>query len=354
MEFVATFLSNILKEGTIYKTILTSILSLIVGALITLIVSSLAKKSFLRLATKTKSTTDDFIVNVILGSIKPLGLILTISFSWVLLPINDEIDYFFLGITKLLVLFVVVRLVNRISLRLLKTWSHKVNDDAIGAMIESIAPMVRASVWLIGTIFYLQNMGVQMAAVWALLSAGGIGAGLALKEPVQEFFEYITILLDKPFQKGQFIHVDNVWASVERVGVRSTRLRSLSGETIVMSNSKLTSSTISNYAEMKRRRLVHKIGLVYGTTHELVSQIPIIVESIINRVPDADYDRCSFIGFGDFSLDFEIVYFVPTGNYKRAMTAQQNINIEIMKEFKSRSIEFAFPTNTIHINKQLE
>ena len=117
-----------------------------------------------------------------------------------------------------------------------------------------------------------------------------------------------------------------------------------------MSNSKLTNSTISNYAEMNRRRLVHRIGVVYSTKHKMVTEIPNIIESIIMNVEDADFDRCSFIGFGDFSLDFEIVYFVPTNNYKRAMRAQQNINIEIMKKFEENSIEFAFPTSTIHIN----
>ena len=96
-------------------------------------------------------------------------------------------------------------------------------------MISSLTPLVKAFTWTIGSIFYLQNIGVQMTAIWALLSAGGIGAGLALKDPVQEFFEYITILLDKPFQKGEFIKSDGVLGMVERVGVRSSRIRSING-----------------------------------------------------------------------------------------------------------------------------
>ena len=102
-----------------------------------------------------------------------------------------------------------------------------------------------------------------MTAIWALLSAGGIGAGLALKDPVQEFFEYITILLDKPFQKGEFIKSDSVLGMVERVGVRSSRIRSINGEVIVMSNSALTNGIISNYAQMEKRRLVHKLSLIH-------------------------------------------------------------------------------------------
>ena len=126
-----------------------------------------------------------------------------------------------------------------------------------------------------------------MAAIWALLSAGGIGAGLALKEPVQEFFEYITILLDKPFENGQFIHVDGVWASVERVGVRSTRLRSINGEIIVLSNSALTNGKISNYGEMEYRRLVHKLGVVYETPVLKMKKIPGLIKEIIDSTEDA-------------------------------------------------------------------
>tara|TARA_Y100001968_G_scaffold74550_4_gene65981 strand:+ start:230 stop:826 length:597 start_codon:yes stop_codon:yes gene_type:complete len=193
-------------------------------------------------------------------------------------------------------------------------------------------------------------MGVQMTAIWALLSAGGIGAGLALKEPVQEFFEYITILLDKPFQNGQFIHIDGIWAKVERVGVRSTRLRSINGEIIVMSNSRLTSGIISNYAEMENRRLVHKLGVVYETPHSKMLRIPELIKSIVDSTENSIFDRCHFIKFGDCSLDFELVYYIPTSNYLSAMAAQQSINLGIMKRFEEEGIEFAFPTQTINLS----
>ena len=227
----------------------------------------------------------------------------------------------------------------------------QINDKSISEMIRSLSPMVGASVWSLGVIFYLQNMGVQMAAIWALLSAGGIGAGLALKEPVQEFFEYITILLDKPFQNGQFIHIEGIWAKVESVGVRSTRLRSINGEAIVMSNSRLTNGVISNYAEMKKRRLVHKLGVVYETSYEQAKNIPEMIKNIVEQTENAIFDRCHFIQFADSSLDFELVYYIPTSDYLQAMSAQQEINLAIMKKFQDENISFAYPTQTIHVNK---
>ena len=338
--------------NNLYIYFFTAIGTLIAGVIITLIFSRFSGKLLTKITRSTKSTTDDYIAKAILDSIKPLGFLISLSLAWKSLPGSlDEIESIILGLIKLFCLIIIVRLFNKIILRLINTWSIQINDKSVSTMLNSISPMVRALVWCIGSIFYLQNMGVQMTAIWALLSAGGIGAGLALKEPVQEFFEYITILLDKPFENGQFIHIDNIWAKVERVGVRSTRLRSINGEIIVMSNSRLTSGVISNYAEMERRRLVHKLGVVYDTPHRQMKLIPEIIKSIINDTEDAIFDRCHFTNFGDCSLDFELVYYIPTGNYVLAMKAQQEINLKIMQKFEEENISFAFPTQTINISK---
>ena len=338
--------------NNLYIYVFTASGTLIAGIILTLIIKRVAGKVLTKITKSTKSKTDDYIAKALLDSIKPLGFLVSLSIAWKSLPGSlDEIENIITGLIKLLCLFIIVRLLNKIILRLINSWSIQINDKSVSSMLNSISPMVRALVWCIGSIFYLQNMGVQMTAIWALLSAGGIGAGLALKEPVQEFFEYITILLDKPFENGQFIHIDSIWAKVERVGVRSTRLRSINGEIIVMSNSRLTSGVISNYAEMERRRLVHKLGVVYETPHNQMERIPDIIKNIVNDTQDAIFDRCHFTSFGDCSLDFELVYYIPTGNYILAMKAQQEINLKIMKKFEEENISFAFPTQTINLNK---
>ncbi len=349
MLIIKQILDYLAKGGEWYTSIILASLVLILGILAILILSRMSRISLNAIASRTQNTTDDFIIKVLISSIKPIGLICVFSMAWIVLPLNESLDNIVLGVNKFIILVLIVRIINKILIRLIRNWSTKVDDTAIATMIESFSPMIRAIVWTIASVFYLQNMGVQMAAVWALLSAGGIGAGLALKEPVQEFFEYITILLDKPFQKGQFINVQNVWASVESVGVRSTRLRSLHGEIIVMSNSALTKSTISNYAQMNRRRISHKIGVVYDTDHLTMIKIPQLLEGIINSTEDAEFDRAHFTDFGDYSLNFEFVYYVPTNNYKRAMNAQQKINLSIMQSFEKNNIEFAFPTKTVHL-----
>ncbi len=334
-----------------YKSLLPSLASLIAGILITLITSKVAKIVLDKITKRTKTETDDYIAKVIVGIVKPLGIILSVSLAWMILPIAPGTNNFVMGVSKLIVLLIIIRASNKILIRLINRWSIHINDTAVSTMIDSLSPMIRSLVWAVGFVFYLQNMGVQMAAIWALLSAGGIGAGLALKEPVQEFFEYITILLDKPFQRGEFIHVEDVWATVEQVGVRSTRLKSINGEIIVMSNSSLTKGVISNYSEMKNRRIVHKLGVVYETDLSKMKDIPNTIESIVNTTTDAIFDRCNFVEFNSSSLDFELVYFVPTNDYIRAMKAQESINLNIMKTFKEKGIDFAYPTQTLHLKR---
>ena len=323
-----------------------------IGIISTILINKLSKIFFKRIAKRTKNGFDDFIFESINNIIKPVGYLLSLYFA-IDFYSNDDITFILvlLNLKKLLILIIIIKAVNKILIRLINETTKKINDYSISSMISSLTPLSKAFTWTIGSIFYLQNIGVQMTAIWALLSAGGIGAGLALKDPVQEFFEYITILLDKPFQKGEFIKADGVLGKVERVGVRSSRIRSINGEIIVMSNSSLTNGIIANYAQMKERRLVHKLGVIYETSPALMKKIPSILEEIINNTNNATFDRCHFTNFGDFSLNFELVYYIPTNNYLAAMEAQQNINFKIMEEFKLNKIEFAFPTQTLQINR---
>ena len=329
-----------------------SIVFFLIGIFLSVTIGKVTKFLLKRISKKTRTEFDDFIFESITNVIKPIGFLLSIYFP---------LDYYFveefafisvlLNIVKLLILIIVIKLINKILIRSLRESIEKIQDPSIISMISSLTPLVKAFTWTLGSIFFLQNFGLQMTAIWALLSAGGIGAGLALKDPVQEFFEYITILLDKPFQKGEFIKADGVLGAVERVGVRSSRIRSINGEIIVMSNSALTNGIISNFAQMEKRRLVHRLGVVYETSPKMMQKIPKIIERIITDTKNASFDRCHFTDFGDFSLNFEIVYYIPTNNYLAAMEAQQSINLKIMEQFKLNNIDFAFPTQTLHIEK---
>ena len=164
-----------------YKNIIISLLTLSIGCIISLVSPKVLKKVLRRITSATQSKTDDYIATLLIETIKPLGFILSFIVAWKVLLIGGIVDKTLIGISKFLCLIYIVRFVNRVFLKLIQRWASKINDQSISEMIRSLSPMVGASVWSLGVIFYLQNMGVQMAAIWALLSAGGIGAGLALK-----------------------------------------------------------------------------------------------------------------------------------------------------------------------------
>ena len=157
------------------------------------------------------------------------------------------------------------------------------------------------------------------------------------------------ILIDKPFTIGQFIAVDSVSATVEKIGVRSTHLRSLRGEIVVINNSKLTNSNIENFATMKQRRMIYPIGVTYQTTADQIQSIPVTIQTIVDNTDHAIFNRCHFTGFGDYSLNFEIVYYIDNRDYTHALDIQQDINLNIMRTFQEQGIEFAFPSQTLYL-----
>lgn len=164
-------------------------------------------------------------------------------------------------------------------------------------------------------------------------------------------FSYFVIFFDKPFEIGDFIVVGDKMGVVEYVGIKTTRIRALSGEQLVFSNTDLTNSRVHNFKKMERRRIVFKLGVIYQTPAEKLKAIPQMVKDIIVKQTDAEFDRGHFASFGDFSLDFEFVYYVSGADYAKCMDIQQAINLSIFEIFEREKIEFAYPSQTLFVNK---
>ena len=317
-----------------------------VGALVLYL---LLTKLFPRLTSQTKSDFDDFVFTACAQSVLPFAFTISVG-----LVVDDFSlpEKFVKGIqvlTTTAFVFFSARLINKVAGRFLIGVGRRSGDDDMQMLIASAMPLVRALVWILGALICLQRFGVPMTAVFTAVGGAGFGLGFALKEPIGELFAYVMILLDKPFRVGQFINVGSVWATVEKIGVRSTHLRNLRGELIVINNSKLTSSDIANFADMAQRRMVYRIGVTYSTSVDLMREIPSLVGDIIRSEDHVRFDRCHFVEFADSSLNFEIVYYIDTRDYGVALNAQQSINLQIMKAFSDRSIEFAFPSQTVYL-----
>ena len=337
--------NNCFCEMTLASMIL---LQIGIGALCTFVIWLLCVRILPKLARHSATSFDDFILKCFADLAVPLGVVVALTLIRDDLPLNQSLNSTYVNLVHFAIFVVAVRFVNRIAVRFMQGLVRRAEDE-LQVMYLSLMPLMRALVWVVGTLLYLQSLGMQLAAIWALLSAGGIGIGLALKDPAMELFAYFMILLDKPFRVGQFINIGPTWATVEKIGVRSTCLRSLRGEIVVMSNSSLIGSVISNFADMPRRRIIYTIGVTYDTSAEVMAKVPSLISSAVNRAEHAVFDRCHFVEFAQSSLNFEVVYFIDTKDYGVAMDSQQSINLYIMKLFEENGIDFAFPTQTIHI-----
>ena len=319
------------------------------GIALTFLISFVFKKILPRLANKTKSNFDDFIIREITNLIFPLGSIAVLFLAERKLQLPGGLNRPYELILTIAAAVVFVRLINRLGIRLLQGLARRSGREDIEQLVRTLFPLLKSLTWIVVSLIVLQSQGVKLTVVWGLLSAGGIGLGLALKEPAQELFAYLMILIDKPFTIGQFIAVDSVSATVEKIGVRSTHLRSLRGEIVVINNSTLTSSNIENFATMQQRRMIYSIGVTYQTTADQIQSIPTTIKSIIDNTSHTIFNRCHFTTFGDYSLNFEIVYYIDNRDYTLAMDIQQSINLSIMRKFEEQGIEFAFPSQTLYL-----
>ena len=322
---------------------------LLIGIAVTLFLSFLLRSVLPQLSKRSKTSFDDFLLKALADSVIPFGfvVILILTEKELGLPINAEKIYDI--VLRIIGTIVLIRLVNRVGSRFLNGLTRRSGNEDLEQLLPNILPLLKALVWAIGSLVLLQSLGVKMTIIWGLLSAGGIGIGLALKEPAQELFAYLMILLDKPFTVGQFISVGSTSATVERIGVRSTHLRSLRGEQVVISNSTLTGSTILNFAEMAQRRMIYSIGVTYDTSVEKMKAIPTMIQAIIDSKEHSTFNRCHFTEFADSSLNVELVYYIDTRDFTIALNEQQAINLEIMEAFAREGISFAFPSQTLYL-----
>ena len=221
--------------------------------------------------------------------------------------------------------------------------------ETAGQMFSLVARIV---LWSFGLLFVLSNLGIEITSLIAGLGIGGIAVGLALQSILGDLFGSFAIYFDKPFQVGDFIIVGEHMGTVERIGIKTTRLRALQGEEIVFSNSELTSARVHNYKRMQERRAIFRFGVTYETPHTLAALIPELVVEVFAPLTSVRLERAHFAELGDSALVFEVVYHVLDGDYTAYMDAQQVVNLGLMKVFAREGIAFAYPTQMLHVRTE--
>jgi small-conductance mechanosensitive channel len=346
--FNQTFLNNRLWDYLLF------IISILCGT----VVIRFIKKSFFKHLKKwsEKSTTniDDFLVKALEKKLFPFLYYALIYFSLYSLTLDAFIKR---GLNILGMAFLTFYSVQFglevLSYILELIWVKKEVDQSRRGALKGIILVFKGLVWGLAVVILLDNLGVKVSGLVTGLGIGGVAVALAAQAILGDLFSYFTIFFDRPFEIGDFVIVGDFLGTVEHIGVKTTRLRSLSGEQVVLSNSDLTNSRVRNYKRMERRRVVFQIGVTYETALVTMKEIPKIITDIITGFDDTVLDRVHFASYGDFSLIYEIVYHVIGNDYNRYMDIQQEINFQIKEEFDKRGVEFAYPTQTLFLKKEM-
>lgn len=227
---------------------------------------------------------------------------------------------------------------------------RKKSDNASNtSMIKVFGVLFKIVIYIIIVLMFLTNLGIEVTPLIASLGVGGIAIAIALQSVLADLFAAFAIYFDKPFKEGDFIIVGNDMGTVKQIGMKTTRIQTLQGQELVISNSELTNSRVNNYKVMKERRIVFSLGVEYSTPTSKLKKINDLVRKAIESTKHARLDRTHFREFGSSSLNFEVVYYVTSPDYNLYMDVQQEINFKIREAFEKEKIVFAFPTQTIFV-----
>mgnify|MGYP001950880394 CR=1 FL=1 len=328
---------------------------LIVGTVVARVVNKVLLKHLYGWAESTPSTIDDFLVQTFEEKIMPFlyyGLLfLAMQFLHVA-PVMTK-GLHLLGIF-LLTFYGVRFLLDVLKMFLENYWLKRAKNAGKKHILDGFFAFVKIMIWGFAFLLLLDNLGVKISTLVTGLGIGGVAVALAAQTILGDLFNYFTIYFDRPFEIGDYIIVGEFMGTVEHIGLKTTRLRSLGGEQLILANTDLTNSRVRNYKRMERRRASFRIQVSYSTTLEKLRLIPELLTEIVKSIPGVTFDRAHFATIGEYSFIFEVVYFVLSSDYLRYMDVQQEINLKIKEKFAELNIEFAYPTQSLQVRRRAE
>jgi small-conductance mechanosensitive channel len=300
---------------------------------------------------KTKTRADDTLVHL-LQQIRPvelMGIALYIALQTLVLPplLKSVISIGFV----VLLTYMCIKAGSILLTSFLQHYTADENLSSSTPLLTNLAVIGKALLWVFGVFLILSNIGVDITSLIAGLGIGGIAVALALQNVLGDLFSSFAIYFDKPFLVGDFIIVGDKMGVVERIGIKTTRVRALQGEELVFANKELTEAQIQNFKKMRERRVLFSIGVTYETPPHLLQALPELLHAIIERRQMVRFDRAHFARFDSFALTFEIVYYVLSDDYNTYMDIQQQINFDILTACSEHHISMAYPTQTLYLQQ---
>ncbi|MCS6973647.1 MAG: mechanosensitive ion channel family protein [Cyclobacteriaceae bacterium] len=349
-------MNDFLKEvywGNTVKEYLIA-LGIILGGMVLL---RLFRKTLLNHLKKWSAKTDNKFDDYLVMGLERFGLPILnfVIIYWGIhyLHLSEKISRLVTTVTTVVITYFVVRIILTVIRKLLESYVLKQeNGEAKLKQITGIMIVINVAVWVTAFVFLFDNLGYNVTAIITGLGIGGIAIALAAQNILGDLFNYFVIFFDRPFEVGDFIVVDDKRGTVDYIGIKTTRIKSISGEQIIISNSNLTGARLHNFKRMEQRRAIFTISVVYGTPLEKLKKIPQIITDIIVKEPLTNPDRVHFAAYGPYSLNFEVVFFVQSPEYNQYMDIVQDVNYKIYEAFEKEGIEFAFPTQTLFVHQK--
>lgn len=303
-------------------------------------------------AKRTATKWDDYIVEAFKTFILPLLYIAVVYFpvKQLILPelLQNMLHFAFISCLT----FFTIRFIAAAIRKIIYSYIDEQNDnDAKRKQARGLIIIINVIISIGCIVFLADNLGYNVTTLIAGMGIGGIAIALAAQNILGDLFCYFSIIFDKPFEIGDFVVIDDKAGTIEQIGIKTTRVRNREGDQLVFSNADITGSRLHNYKKMQQRRVVFSIGVVYGTSHQKLKEIPDLIKGIIEQENKTTFNRGHLKSMGDFSINYEFVYFIDTADYTEYMDIQQDIYLHIYKIFEEQQIEFAFPTQTVFVEQ---
>ena len=345
------FLSYYLWGNSIKDYIIALIVFVLAVVIFRIIKYEIVKK-LRKVAGKTKAEVDDVLIKIVdkIGWYFYIFFAVCASLKFIQVP--DAVNMFFTYATPIVVVFIIVRSLQQFVDYGMRKLAKEKQQETEASVVNILGKIMRGALWAIAFIYIISLFGYDITTVVASVGVFGIVLAFGLQHILSDIFASFSIFFDKPFDVGDFIIVGDTLGVVKKVGIRSTRIQSLWGQEVVIPNQDLTSTRINNYKKMEKRRVQFSFGVVYDTSAEKLEKALDVTKEVVDKVELAELDRVHFKEYGDYSLNFEVVYYVNTPDYNKYMDIQQEINLLLKKRFEKEGICFAYPTQTVIVNKE--
>jgi small-conductance mechanosensitive channel len=309
-------------------------------------------KKLRSIADRTKAEVDDLLIKIVDKIGWYFYIFFAISAALQFIQVPNAVNIVFTYATPIVVVFIIVRSLQQFVVYGMRKLVKDKKQETEGSVVNILSRILRGALWAIAFVYIISLFGYDITTVVASFGVIGIVLAFGLQHVLSDIFASFSIFFDKPFDVGDFIIVGDNLGVVKKVGIKSTRIQSLWGHEVVVPNKELTSTRINNYKKMERRRVQFSFGVVYDTPAEKLEKALEITKEVVDKIELVELDRVHFKEYGDYSLNFEVVYYVNTPDYNKYMDIQQEINLSLKKRFEKEGICFAYPTQTVIVNKE--